>query len=335
MKDLPNLSQKDYSIAYDDFERFCIQNTTAKVIGYFGEVKNPPISDLDTFICISDENFIRDREKIVSFIASDKVLSYVMEHMPVIIPQSLLPSLHYFHTMYNFTITYNVIDYIAKGVFDDYLKMLNLFWTFTIISRNYEKYNNINSAHKIRKELLLLKNLHQSAFNIANDQITVNYLERSSHLRDKYLIERHTNISTEIRNEVFRTRNDIVNMLNDINYPFLDNMRNNSKILKNRIRIKRNILIRRNIKVFIEANKCFMLSDNIYDLFLNLYNNKTNNKIVQLYLDEANKAKKICAKLKISFPFYVAPLGISPGKSDPKENLKRIILNCLDRLKII
>ena len=337
MKRLPNYSQKDYSIAYDKFENFCINNVDAKVIGFFGEIKNPPISDLDAFICISDNNFIQNKKKIISFIASNNVLSYVMEHMPVIIPQSLLPSLKYFHTMYNLTITYNIIDYVVCSVSDDYLKMLNFFWTLTIITRNYDDYKHDNSSYDIRKQLLLLKNLHQSASNLVIDQkkITKNYLERSNFIRNKFLIDNCSSISIEIRQEMLKTHEDIISMLNEISYPFFENLKNNTKLLNCRIRLTRNFCLERGEKVFFETKRKLSLNDNIYDMALNLYSNKTNNNIVRLYLNEGNKAKRICKRLNIDFPFYVKPFGISPGKSSFKEQFRKIVLNCLDRLKII
>ncbi len=84
---MTQLTISQYTAIYRELEEFCIKNTKVLLFGEFGNASFPSISDLDVFICLKDESFISDYNKIINFIDSDKTRQYVFFHDPLIIPE--------------------------------------------------------------------------------------------------------------------------------------------------------------------------------------------------------------------------------------------------------
>lgn len=333
---LPNLNESDYLAAYRDLERFSINNINVKIMGTFGEVNEPPISDLDIFFCLGDANFVEDKNKIVSYINKHDILSYVIDHDPFILPESLLPYLKYLHTVYNFKASHNTINYKIQSISDDYMQLLNLLWTFTFVVRSPKKTPKVKT---LRKQLLLLKNFHHSASNLMLllKESHINYLEKSKILREKYISGNINNLDIEVEQEIHNTRNDILRMMNKIPHGFfLKNTFNEPLIFRFRkIRVSRALCVKRGETVHSISNKnfnCLTLNNELYKLFYSLYFHFSNDPLIKEYIKKSDEAALISNKLGIVSPFYIRPFRIKVGK---KNYSKMLLINIMDALKLI
>jgi len=130
---LKKLNDGDYSKTYKDLERFCKENTDLILFGEFGNASCPSISDLDVFICIADDNYHKAHKLIIDFIDADELRCYLFFHDPLIIPESFLKNIQYFHTCYNLHFTYNRNNIHVNTPSGNQLNLLNSIWTTFLI----------------------------------------------------------------------------------------------------------------------------------------------------------------------------------------------------------
>lgn len=177
-------SVEDYQNAYKIVEEFAINNK-AIMVGQFGEINDPGISDLDVFICLEDEDYKKGQEDISLFIEHNADLSYVFTHPPVCIAKSMLPYLPLVHTISNLRLSYNKEQInIDNSLSATYVTTLNILWTLLVLP---------GLAHEapladktgLRDLLLRLKNAHTSLYNLqAINKENSKALKTSKRLRD-------------------------------------------------------------------------------------------------------------------------------------------------------
>lgn len=177
-------SVADYQYAYKIVEEFAINNK-AIMVGQFGEINYPGISDLDVFICWEDEDYKKGQEDIRLFIEHNVDLSYVFTHPPICIAKSMLPYLPFVHTINNLKLSYNKkqlsLDHSLPAT---YLSTLNILWTLFILPGLAHEAP-LTDKTGLRDMLLRLKNAHTSLYNLqVINKEKNNALETSKQLRD-------------------------------------------------------------------------------------------------------------------------------------------------------
>lgn len=191
-------SIEDYQNAYKIVEEFAI-NIDAIMVGQFGEIKHPGISDLDVFICLKDEDYKKGQEDIRLFIEHNADLSYVFTHPPVCIAESMLPYLPFVHTINNLKLSYNKESLSLKNSLSaNYIATLNTIWTLLILPElAYEA--PLTDKTGLRDMLLRLKNAHTSLYNLqVINKENSKALETSRRLRDTVFSDYET---TRIKTE--------------------------------------------------------------------------------------------------------------------------------------
>lgn len=180
---IPN-NIEEYQKAYKLVEDFAISQN-ALIVGQFGEIKHPGISDLDIFICFEDLNYQNSQEKIKLFIEHNSNLTYIFTHPPVCVSKSMLPFVPYVHTMNNLKITYNRNNHtFEQDKSTSYNSTLNILWTIFILPGLAEQAT-VASKTGLRDLLLRLKNAHTSIDNLnAITKTSSNAVEQSCVLRD-------------------------------------------------------------------------------------------------------------------------------------------------------
>jgi hypothetical protein len=158
-------SVKDYEKGYEKIQEFAIENK-ATIVGQFGSIKYPSISDLDVFICFEDADYHNGCQLINRFIEQDEILSYLFTHSPVYVNRSFLGHIKYLHTLYDLQITYNPQNIeIDKELDKDYIQFLNIIWSYAFFSVIDSLRNDGLRYFDIRSLLLILKNIHTSIDN--------------------------------------------------------------------------------------------------------------------------------------------------------------------------
>jgi hypothetical protein len=157
----------DYEKAYFLIERNAIENN-AILVGRFGNIQYPGISDLDVFICFEDADYKHACENSLKFLENEKSVEYFFTHSPFYISMTMLNEIKYLHTLYNLRITYNPKNITCDFSTDkEYSSFLNTIWSFTFLKhtayfeQNYRYFD-------VRKLLIVLKNLHKSVDNLEN-----------------------------------------------------------------------------------------------------------------------------------------------------------------------
>ncbi len=176
---------EEYQTAYKQVETFAISNK-AIMVGQFGEIKHPGISDLDVFICFADEDYKLGQEAVRLFIEHCEDLKYVFTHPPICVAESMLTNLPYVHTIYKLKLSHNQNNIVLKvELKPKYIETLNILWTiFLLPGLEYE----VKVADKtgLRSLLLRLKNTHTSIDNLhALNGKAGESLKTSAQLRDQ------------------------------------------------------------------------------------------------------------------------------------------------------
>ncbi|MEX0729482.1 MAG: hypothetical protein WED00_02485 [Aquisalimonadaceae bacterium] len=191
-----NLDCDDYAVAYRKLEKFAKRDESLLMFGKFGVVKNPPISDLDLFLCFSDEYLAVSRARILAYIREDRLLSYVCDHDPVIVSNSMLGKVEYLHTLYGLDLSYDRLSYSFVIPDDSYIKYLELVWATFLLPIAGTRALDVQAVDD-RSNLLLLKNIHQSIDNMGS---TNSELARSECVREAFIVGQIG--SDEIRGEI-------------------------------------------------------------------------------------------------------------------------------------
>lgn len=92
--DTQAVSVEDYLRAENRFYDAFRQNNDVVAFGKFGSVKAPGLSDLDLIVVVKDEAI---RKGLFHFPKIKNIEEYLFVHLPMLIPESLLGLLHYYH----------------------------------------------------------------------------------------------------------------------------------------------------------------------------------------------------------------------------------------------
>lgn len=176
-----------YDVAYGQIEDRA-KVLGALVVGRFGNISCPSISDLDVFICFSDYDYVKGVRDITEFIKGSVELQYLVIHPPVFVSVAMLPYVHYLHTLADLKITHQTIKFSPNSnVSDEYSRFLNSVWTFYFYKYASSVKDNL-SYHSTRSLTLLLKNLHTSienVYSLLNEPSAA--LEKSKEVRHEVL----------------------------------------------------------------------------------------------------------------------------------------------------
>lgn len=331
------LSNQDYINTYNELENYCIQHTNILLFGEFGNASFPSISDLDVFICLSDTNFIEDRNKIIDFIDSNEIRKYLFFHDPLILPESFLPSLRIFHTCYNLEFSFTRDSITIPSVnFSDF-QFLNSIWTTFLMGIGPNVL--INGNFGIRDKLLVLKNVCQSIVNLDDKSDALDYNEQ---IRFKAM---QNELSMKEVDEIFENKlRELYKISNEMKFsePII-----NSSIKK--IRVAKNIIFKKSVinNFSISNNKIeIQLNNYLYSFIIQLYCKKSNNEQIQNYIDKAITLNDISKKMGFIYPF-ITPFGFDFYENDMKfkirnaihpfiikEGILTLVVNVLNYLKI-
>lgn len=173
----------EYVVAFEKIKNYSIANN-ALLVGQFGSVKYPSISDLDVFVCFKDEDYKQGCFKVDNLIREDASLSYLFTHSPFYVCESMLHDIKYIHTLYDLKIVYNPQKlHLDIQLDEEYQTFLDMVWsylifqTMTSITRDIKYYD-------MRTVLLSLKNGQTSLFNlekllgISSDELLINHSVR-------------------------------------------------------------------------------------------------------------------------------------------------------------
>ena len=309
------LEINDYSKAYKDLEEFCIQNTNLLLFGEFGNASFPSISDLDVFICLKDQKFSEDRNKITDFIKSDETRVYLFFHDPLILPESTLDYFKQFHTAYNLELSFNRNNVTILDSTKVQKKLLNNIWTTFLMGIGPGVLMNYNLS--IRDKLLVLKNICQSIVNIDPDSDALDF---SREIRKQAVNEQLTLVEV---NEIFKIK------LNEL-YQKSENVQfgNNIELRKNMYKVERNKVIVRddhNSFSISEGKISIHLNSENFNFFIQFYNKTSTNIQIQNYIDNAIRMNKLCEKVNTFYPF-ITPFGFHFYRNDIKFYMKKKLL---------
>lgn len=182
---LINKSNDEYDNAYKLVEEYAI-SIGATIVGQFGEIKHPGISDLDMLLCFNDVDYKLCQDKIISFIEHNDYFNYVFMHPPVILCNSMLKSFPFVHTINNVKLTFNPNNLkLVSNLTLDYQNKLNILWTIFILP-GLKHQAPLANFTGMRDLLLRLKNAHTSIDNLnALVNLPSNYLDKSVSLRNQ------------------------------------------------------------------------------------------------------------------------------------------------------
>ena len=312
-----NLTDSDYKSAYNRLQEFCQENVGLIQFGEFGDASFPGISDLDVFICLADNNFSGDQQKILSFITKDETLLYLFFHDPLIIPYSLLPHLRKFHTCYNLSLSVSEVEDIVQPVHTEYLTFLNDIWTTFLISLGPSLL--MNEGFGARDYLLAHKNVCQSIYNLdgASDSLTV-----SRNVRDEYV---KGNKSREWVRSIFRRELDTLYKITSDLLTDYDGLNTKGTSSISTATIKHFHLGTENSYRFGNGIVNIHLTDALFSFLGHCYRGKSDNDLVSQYLSDCVMAYKICKRLGTDFPF-ISPFAYNFFRDDAKFILKRHVM---------
>lgn len=329
INDIQKKSLEDYKKAYLRLEKYCRNTNNVIIVGQFGEVSNPSISDLDIFICINDTNFEKLRVDILDFVLKDSDLKYMCYHEPLIVPKSIIKYLPFLHSLYSLKLTYNPETISFYKPTNQYLDLLNILWTMFLIPIAINITKNIKKQ-KLRQVLLVLKNLHQSMENLSKAvNCDDNFKQISDVLRNKIITGKYNTL--ELKDAVCHATGKVFELMNIIDKNCLYNLYKNKK----KIIVNRNIII-----VESELNSyglynnkiVISLSNYFFSLFYDLKVNKTLNEDLQMYMSSTIKSYNIMNALGSSYPF-ISPFGYQFYRNDFKFKIRNLFLWLINFLK--
>lgn len=180
---------KDYEETFQRIKDFSIDNK-AIIVGQFGSIKYPSISDLDVFISFEDDDYSDGCKAVDDFIQTDVMARYLFTHSPMYVCKSMLHDIKFLHTLYDLNIVYNPLQInLDIKLTKEYQDFLNDAWSYLIILSMNDITKNIK-YFDIRTLLLSLKNAQTSVFNIeerlgvVSNELTINHDTRVTVLKE-------------------------------------------------------------------------------------------------------------------------------------------------------
>jgi len=261
-----SIPESHYEISYKEIEKEAIKNK-AIIVGKFGKIEHPGISDLDVFISFKDGDYKMGCQQIINYIENSSIQSYMFAHSPLFVPESLLQTIGELHTMDNLVITHNQNDSKITYVKDEsYKTFLNKVWSFTFFDSSHHIYKNIDIIN-LRTVLLALKNLQRSLYFIEgfingdSDE-----MKKNDALRN-LVLENGISESVNVRNEYRRVYNKLTAML----------AKTDSKLKKNRFKKRSHTFIMKSNEIHNpQITKEYMELNPLYfDLYYEICGEKT------------------------------------------------------------
>lgn len=324
IKEIQSLKAHDYVEAYARLETFATQDDRLLMLGQFGEVRNPSISDLDIFVCYKDEGFIDSRQKLIKFVRSDSILNYLCSHDPLIIPLSMLRYLPLLHTVYGIRLSFNRSPEVLLAKSDSgYGGFLNVIWATSLIPAVVAVLAEPAQCGD-RYKLLLLKNVHQS---IANFDALSGALERSLELRNKVVNGQAGifEIDSEFREAVLillKTMDEKVDIgqLSPIK----------GKAYKVSPNVTFALAEHSGFELRGRGGYRIALSGKLFSLFEDFFylNGARQNLHFDLFVDSSMSAYAICQKYGFAYPF-APPFYFAFFRNDLKFKIRKIVARAL------
>lgn len=322
--DILTLEAHDYAEAYARLETFAMQNDRLLMLGQFGEVRNPSISDLDIFVCYEDEGFIDSRQKLIEFVRSDSILNYLCSHDPLIIPLSMLRYLPQLHTVYGIRFSFNRNPEVLLAKSDSgYGGFLNVIWATSLIPAVVAVLAE-PVQYCDRYKLLLLKNVHQS---IANFDALSGALERSLELRNKVVNGQAGTF--EIDSEF---RKAVLILLKTIDEKV--DMGQLSPIKGRAYKVSANVTFalakHSGFELKERGGYRIALSRKLFSLFEDFFYSSgvRQNRDFDLFVDASMNAYTICQKYGFAYPF-APPFYFAFFRNDLKFKIRKIVARAL------
>lgn len=194
---------KEYEEGFEKVKNLSIANK-ALMVGRFGSIKYPSISDLDIFICFKDHEYKQGCLAVDSFIRNDESLSYIFTHSPLYVCESMLYDIKFIHTLYELNIVYNPGKInLDISLTKEYQDFLNMVWSYLIMTTMKSITKNIQ-YHDLRVLMLSLKNAQTSIVNLElRLGIISNELQINHRIREMVL-EQGVETRKIIESEYFR-----------------------------------------------------------------------------------------------------------------------------------
>lgn len=288
---------EDYETAYKNIEKYAIEQG-ATIVGKFGEIKHPGISDLDVFICLPDSEYKTKEQKIHNYIDTSKELTFFFTHPTVCISESMLDSFPYLHTVSNLIITYNNNDIIIPEITtESYIERLNELWVLFLLPIGENLQKNIK-YESLRHMFLILKNLHTAIDNLSKQQGWVsNEIKKSTQLRN-HVLKSKQGVRIQVEKEIENSYQKILSLI--------DSYKPSSKNKQDYFIVGKKFVFQTGnfkldlLKERTEYNLPFHFFNIIKAYY---YPNRNRDNNMQQYLTAYNEIDMISQKLNTSNPF--------------------------------
>lgn len=245
------LDQSDYQNIISDFVQYFKSKKYFLLVAQFGKVSFPGISDLDMFLLVKNNYLEKATKDYEKWLEKDPVFKYCFAHQPVMITSSGLPYLKHVHTLYEFNILESKNAH-SLSIGSNNNQLLSLSWT-TFLIRVVNSILYHTEVLSARKNLLVLKNLHQSEINLGGRSDAFEYSEQ---LRAAALKQKNGH---EVVSEIKTTLENIFIL---IDKKFEDNYKR-EKIFN----LSKNIKLIRSDKSELKEGNIF-INSRVYDLFV-------------------------------------------------------------------
>jgi hypothetical protein len=249
-------------------------------LGKFGEIRNPGISDLDLIVLTEDGFLKQSQEEFQNWLSFNKVVSNVIIHPPVFISESMLKNITQLHTL-------NHVKWIKKSknihIFsNNNQEILKIIWTTWLLVYMIP-YVFLSKEIDLRNGLLLLKNLHQSCYNLTeligdrqSDKLEVsNYLRTAWRNSDK-----NDSIANLVESELLDTYMQILTLLDIYSEKKLSNVITDKNI---------DIYLGYNLVISSSSSSSYRQNNNRFELSIN-------NRIMNLFFNKVNSNLESCSK---------------------------------------
>lgn len=286
-------SKKEYDEVYQSVEKFAIRNG-ALMVGQFGEIKHPGISDLDIFFCFTDNIYKNSSIKVKEFISRNQKFPFFFTHPPVCVSESMLPHLPYLHTLSNLRLTHNSTNFQPNthALPSEYKQWLNSLWNILILPLAQHAIDDIRFKHS-RELLLRLKNIHTSICNIRSQRgQSCDALQRSHNLRN-LTIKDPAEVREGIQREFISSFRILLNLISE-----------EEKFRKDHFFVGRKLVFRNGNFEKISKNGTTIISlpNKYYQLIKSYYRMKPYDKQLIIYLAKYEYLNALCSKLKVNNP---------------------------------
>jgi len=176
--DIPEMDISDYDHGLDEFiDRFTNAFQAEAAFYQFGQVRTPGVSDIDLLIIVRDRDWARAIELSRQVRNATGLLQFLFVHDPLVVCQSLLPSLPFFNSIENWILvsgkSHPLEDVQIAHVELDSRLIRHAVWNSFIRTAALELQDSLISC---RRTLLLINNLLTSAIwgnQFLNERLTM------------------------------------------------------------------------------------------------------------------------------------------------------------------